>query len=141
MNTFAEVASQFVGKPYKLGKAKVGYDCFSLVYNYLRKRGIDLPTTFKDFTLTNYSAVFINNPDHAKEVMVEFMSTVLEETTNPVGGDILLLCLRGQPSAYFLAIDAGNGQALISTEEQGVTVISLEFYTIKRSWKCQQQSQ
>ena len=142
MNTLAEITSTLVGTKYQLGQLSPdkGLDCFSLVYLYLEHKGYRLPKEYTGIRLDNYSQHFIDKPSYAKSVMESFISSVLEETHKPVAGDILLLNLRADKT-IFLGIHAGNGMVVLCNEKYGVTVASLEYYRIRRAWKCQQQSQ
>lgn len=124
-----------IGAGYKLGTM----DCFTLIVEYLRRRGLSPPDKFKGYSMETYAELYQKEPKFAKELMVSYVDQFLERipaTAHSVPGDIVLVRLRGRTEAIVLAIDGGNGHLVLATEERGVTVIPSRYYTKLRSWKC-----
>lgn len=135
MKPLVELTKDYMGSPYCLGSN----DCFSLIYDYMGKVGVDLPEEWEGLTLLNYAQLFEDDPKEAKDKMIEFVGTVANEI--PVGmafaGDILLLRLKeSSDSLPFLAIHGGQTMCIAASKEYGVRAWSLEFYTIERVWRC-----
>ena len=134
----AQLTADLVGREYKLGKM----DCFRVVYEYLKMRGGDrIPSVYKGYTLDTYIDLYKEDVDKAKDLMIEFISTFLEEISpkKSIGGDILLARFRVKPP--FLGVDAGNGRLLVAIPNIGVTVVLKEYYTLLRGFRCPQQFQ
>ena len=133
----AKISAGYVGQEYDLGQM----DCFLLVYKYLQERGFCKQVKFKGWTLENYANRFVSDPEKAKEIMIEYVGIQLPSIhiNRSVPGDILLLQLKKSNTAPFLAIDGGNANFICATEDQGVTVLPMNFYTTLRAWTCQHQ--
>lgn len=143
MSTFclAELTREYIERPYALGRAG-GLDCFSLIYDYLGRRGTELPTEWRGLTLETYAALFEKDPAEAKRIMVEFVDDLLSEIPVPraFAGDLLLLQLKDSTTLPFLAIHGGQSIAIASSPEFGVRPWDLEHYTIRRAWRCRRRS-
>jgi len=137
MRPLAEITSQIVGKTYQLGKV----DCFSIIIIYLKMIGCKIPKSFKGETLSTYKDLYINEPEKAKALMIEFMQSLLEEIPvhKTFAGDILLLQLNND--LPFFGINGGNGKFISACEIQGVQVLPLQYYKILKVFKCRQQFQ
>lgn len=141
-SSFVSITAQLVGKPYALGNFCNGMDCFNLIYRYLTMRGIPMPTEYNGLTLETYGALFQEDPDEAKRIMVEFIGSILQEIQPGMAfaGDVLLLRLKDSDSQVFLGIHGGGANVICSSCEHGVNPYPLSSYEILRAWKCQQPS-
>lgn len=126
----SEATKDLVGKTYELGKI----DCIQMVYKYLSTM-MELPIEFKGLTLENYKDFFETDPDAAREAMVEFMSSILDEVKllEMLPGDIVVLTYCYCP--VFLGIVLANGRVLICSSE-GVVSAPLGHYKIERIFRC-----
>ena len=60
--TFADFTGQFTNKDYKQGGFDCnGYDCIGLVYDFLTKKGNNIPDSFDGLTKENYYVLFNTN--------------------------------------------------------------------------------
>lgn len=133
------VTRDLVGKPYCLSSPELGFDCFSLVVEYMRKSGVQVPETYKGRSTIDYGAFFSKDPEKAKTMMVEFVAELLEEVPSAFAfaGDILLARTKGSKNytQSFLAIHGGNGHMMVSAIEQGVTLLPIRVYDISRAFR------
>lgn len=125
-----ELTTDFVGKQYILGQM----DCFILIYQYLKKLNISLPNSFNGQTINSYPELYKKNKLEAKIVMIDFISSLLEEIKPQFSkaGDILLLKYRGNE---FLGINLGNGMIMTAVPEFGVTISSRSLYQSLKAWR------
>lgn len=134
----AELTTRLVGQPYALGSQQ-GLDCFSAVVEYLRTRGVEVPADFEGHSTTEYKALFLSDPSEAKRLMVELVSSLLDEIlpSFAFAGDILLARTPGSEtlSQSFLAIHGGNGCMLAATEEKGIYPLPIRVYEIVRAFR------
>ena len=137
----AEITSCYLMRPYALG-SRDGFDCFSLIHDYLGRVGAELPDEFQGQTLQSYASLFDRDSGEAKRVMVEFVASVTDEIEphRAFAGDILLLKLTGSEALPFLAIHAGQNLAIAASCEFGVRPWELGHYTIVRAFRCRRQS-
>ena len=135
---FAIISQKLVGQKYALGEV----DCFSVILKYIDIIGIDRPAEFEGYTEESYRELYETDSEVAKVVMVEYLSSFLEEVQPEKHkvGDILLLCLPSADSLPFLAIRSGNSTIIAASEEKGVSVTPLKHYTILRAFQCHKQS-
>ena len=128
----ATMSASIIGKPFELGCT----DCFMLVINYLRQRGVSLPEEHSGYTLQSYPELYQTNPNYAREVMVSCLDSILSQIpANRVApGDILLIKLKGTSEGFFLAINGGNGNALMVSEIRGVISLPMRVYKILKGW-------
>jgi len=136
--SLASISRKFIGLPYQLGAV----DCFSSILIYLAECGIAVPDEYHGVRREDYAALFQDQPEAAKALMVEFMNSMFP-TIEPgfaFAGDILLLRLQRSDKPPFLAIDGGNGNIIAAAESRGVCVLPLKNYTIERAWRCRQHS-
>jgi len=134
----AKISSRFIGIPYELGRM----DCFMAVVRYLQEKGCAPNINeYQGITLETYAEVFLNDPERAKNIMVQLMDDYFSviESKKAAPGDIALLKLRGNSAPPFLGIIAGNAIIIIATEQDGVTTYPLKHYKILRAWRCQRQ--
>lgn len=139
----AEITRAYVDRPYALGRAcSEGLDCFSFVYDYMARLGMDLPAEWRGLTLQSYADLYQSDPEEAKRIMVEFIGEHAQEIA-PVqafAGDILLLQLTGTSTLPFLAVHGGQTVCLAASPEFGVRPWDLHNYTIERAWRCRKPS-
>lgn len=128
----AKMSALVLGKPFELGCM----DCFMLVIDYLRQRGFQLPEEYNGYTLQSYGDLYLDNPNRAREVMVGCLDVMLKQIPagKVVPGDILLIKLKGTSEGFFLAINGGNGNALLVSESRGVISLPIRFYKILKGW-------
>ncbi len=135
----SEVTSKLVGAKYSLGSMDIsgGLDCFSLILNYLRNSGYNIPDDleFKGYTLKNYAEKYSKDPDIIN-IGYEYLSMLLENVSpsKAVAGDILFARLENNAPSF--GIDGGNGNMLIVSESGGVQIIDKKYYTIEKALKC-----
>jgi len=141
MNTplkLTQLTTQLVGQPYALSDPG-GLDCFSVIMNYLRLRGVNVPDEFKGRSTQDYRDLFLSDPDEAKRLMIEFVSEFMTEIrpTFAFAGDVLLAHTKGDdaPSQYFLGIHGGNGCLISATEQKGVVPIPIRAVDISRAFR------
>ena len=97
---WAKITSKYTGAPYKLGgwSREEGYDSLSVFICMLRDIGLNLPenTGLYGINLTNYTETWQKSKEHAKALIVDFVSTIAKEI--PIHekrtGDILILSLK-----------------------------------------------
>ena len=128
-----------MGKPYCLSSPELGFDCFSLVVEDMKKLGVQVPETYKGRSTINYGGFFNEDPEKAKAMMVEFVAELLEEIPSAFAsaGDILLARTKGSKNytQSFLAIHGGNGHMIVSAEIQGVTLLPIRVYDISQAFR------
>jgi len=139
-NLFA-ITKELINAPYKLGGQSIteGLDCFSLVYRYLIMRGYALPIEYKGLTLETYKDLYDKDRDRATQIMIEFVEEHMEEIPRSMmfAGDVALARVTGEDRGHaFLVIDGGNGNIICATEEYGVTISSVKYYTVERVFRC-----
>lgn len=137
----ARYTSTITGLPYKLGgPADVkGADCFSVVWDYLLYKNINLPNEYEGLTIDTYAQLYRTDPEQAKCIMIRLMKDLLMEIPphSAVAGDILRLeCKLGADVVDFLAIDGGNGRFIMATEKSGVTIWKKRFYNVREAYRC-----
>jgi hypothetical protein len=128
-----------IGAKYLLGSMNItnGLDCFSLIINYLRNIGYDIPIDleFKGYNFKNYAREYDKNPD-VINIGYEYLSTFLKEVVpqKTIAGDILFAKLENNIPSF--GIDSGNGNMIMVSEIGGVQIIEKKYYTIKRALRC-----
>jgi len=137
----SKITAELVGAPYRLGglEQAAGFDCFSLIYQYLIMRGVDLPKQYKGLTLETYKDLYETDPEQATRVMIEFVEEHMEEIPRHrmFAGDVALARVTGEDRGHaFLVIDGGNGNIICATEELGVSITSVKYYKIERVFRC-----
>lgn len=139
MPGLAEISSCLVGRPYALGDAGSGLDCFSLVRQYAVLKGARPADEFQGQRMDTYGALYQQDPAGAKALMLEYLASFTEEIPpgRACAGDILLLNLPDTDTLPFLAIAAGEN-VLAAHPGRGVVLISLQPYRIMRAWRCRQ---
>lgn len=132
-----EDTAHLTNSEYGLGEYREGkFDCFSLVYEYLKRKGVKLPEVFKGITLSTYKDLYLANKKQAQRLMVEFIKEFTTEIPihKTIAGDILLLQLTSDNK--FFAINCGNGNLLTAYTKFGVTINStLKYYKIKKTFR------
>lgn len=128
-----DVTSKIVGRKYELGKC----DCFKVIADYV---GIPSTETYQGLSFENYADEFLKDPT-VIEKAVQYLSERLTEIPHQlsVAGDILYMQYEDRTPSF--AIDAGNGKAVIVSEQRGVHTISKSHYKILRAYQCHKQSQ
>jgi len=129
------ISESLIGRPYCLGGlGSSGLDCFTVVVEYLRKRGVDIPEDerFNGISLNNYREKYIDNKNIINTA-ASYLSKKLIEIlpSKAFAGDILMLERNGQT---FFAIDSGNGNIITANEELGITVFKKDNYEIIKAW-------
>lgn len=134
----AEITSELVGKPYKLG-GKGGFDCAVLILEFAKRIGVPLEDEWEGFTTENYGEFYASNPEQAMDVLRCWVTSIGEEIPahKAFTGDILIADLRrgGRPEAPAVLIHAGQDQALLVTASRGVTFTPLSAYTIRKAYR------
>ena len=119
MNSLLEISKNLVGRSYELGRS----DCFTLVIDYLRLRGVNIPNDveFKGLTFKNYKDAYLENTD-VIDCAVEFLLQYCKEIKlhECLAGDILLL--QNESGTKYLGIDGGNGNVITAVINQDVVV-------------------
>lgn len=135
MKNFVKISQQLVGKKYALGTV----DCFSLILMYFDLVGFEYPDEFNGHTKESYKDLYLEEPDAAKELMVEFIDSVCEtiEPHKAKSGDILLLQVEDIIPA--LGIKGGNSTVIVATEEFGVRVFPTRAFKLLRGWRWHRQ--
>jgi len=134
------ISESLIGKPYCLGgQGSSGFDCFTVIIEYLRKRGIEIPEneSFSGVSLNDYKEKYLDNKDIIN-IAAKYLSKKLIEITPPraFAGDILMLERNGQ---VFFAIDSGNGNIITANEKLGTTVFKKDNYRVIKAWALQPQ--
>lgn len=136
---WASVFSEFIGKPYYLGDitGNLGYDCVSLCYNYLIKRGITISyESWKMPDPLNYKDFYFEDERHA---MKNFES-VLDDTFKICPdkrykiGDICWISSRRKLTDDFInspGIYAGNN-IIVTTPQTGVVAARFNMIDLKK---------
>jgi cell wall-associated NlpC family hydrolase len=130
---------KFMGIKYILGgmDSANGLDCFSLIINYLRNIGYDIPEDleFKGYNFKNYSSKYCKDPDIIN-IGYEYLSTFLKGVIpqKAIAGDILFAKLEDNSPSF--GIDGGNGTMIIVSETGGVQIIGKKYYTILKALRC-----
>ena len=138
-----KATGKLVGVKYVLGSMDTdkGLDCFSLIINYLRNIGYNIPDDleFKGHTLKDYGEKYSEDPNIIN-IACEYLTTILQTVpiTKAVAGDILFACLENNAPSF--GIDGGNGTMVIVSESGGVQIIDKKHYTIKQVLRCRRQS-
>lgn len=132
--SLVKITQKLMEQEYSLGET----DCFSTVYHYLQQTGADVPKEWNGLTISTYAGLYLKDPEGAKEIMTEFLNEHLTpvKISRAFAGDILLCNLRGHPQK-FPAIHGGNGNIICVTEDRGVTLMPLRYYTVERAWRWQ----
>jgi hypothetical protein len=126
------ISRQFIGKKYDLGRC----DCFSIVRDYLRQKGAQLPEEYKGIDVTTgYATLWEQEPDRAKDLMVEFFAeyTTRIPAFKMKAGDILHLQYGNK---HFCGIHGGNGHVIGASPEYGVSLFRIAEYTILGVYRC-----
>lgn len=137
-----KATKELIGAKYGLGSMDQtdGLDCFSLIINYLRNIGYDIPedSKYKGYTSKNYGKEYAKNPDIINRGY-EYLSTILQKIspTKAVAGDILFARLENNLPSF--GIDSGNGSMIIVTEVNGVQIIDKKHYTVEGALGCRKQ--
>jgi len=135
----SKITKILIGAKYSLGSMDIdkGVDCFSLIINYLRNIGYNIPDDlkFKGYTLKNYAQKYNEDPGIIN-IAYEYLATILQNIsiTKAVAGDILFACLENNSPSF--GIDGGNGTMVIVSESGGVQIIDKKNYTIKQVLRC-----
>ena len=134
-NTF-----NLLGKKFKLGSQNLqnGVDCFTLIINYLRNRGFNIPSTetFDGFTFENYGSAYLEDKKKLMQVAIKYLGTKTKkvDASGVTAGDILLIeSFNGNRS---FGIDTGNGFAISISETDGVVSVSKNDFKILGAFRC-----
>lgn len=137
--SISDFTQQCIDKQYCLGDV----DCFALILDYLELSGVEIPDEFYGWTRNNYAEFYKQDPEHAKQIMINFINSILSQV-KPVfakPGDITLFKLKGS-NTVFLAIETANAQIIAVSEERGTSVTPRRYYEALRSWSiCPKQFQ
>jgi len=131
--SLADATATLIGREYTLGSC----DCFSVIIDYLRLMGVELPEKYHGYTLDTYSELFTSAPAKACEIMVNLMDDILQPIVPGLirPGDIMLLHLRGKSGNMFLAINGGNGHALFAVRGHPVSLYPARYYRVLKGWR------
>lgn len=139
---WASVFAEFVGRPYFLGDitGKQGYDCVSLCYNYLLRRGKQIP--YEDWRLDdplNYRDFFIGNEKSAMSIFESVLDNKFEIINDKKYsiGDICWVASRRKLTDDMInspGLYCGN-HIIVTTPQTGVTAARLNMVTIKKVYK------
>jgi len=126
----AELTSQIVGKPYKLGE----WDCLGVVLFFCDNWGISIPENFEGYTKENYIQLFIDNPKRAKEIFFRFIASLGKEVDpkRTMPGDFLIIETNGETG---VCINVGGGNILSALLEKGIDVVSMKTYTVLKAYR------
>jgi len=129
-----EISQKLVGRKYKLGSM----DCFSLILEYMKLVGMEVPKEYNGLTRKTYKKLFEGDHKEAKKIMVQFMEDHFGKRSKYKykTGDVLLLALQGSKEMPFLAIAAGNGNIIAAAEKYGVRVTPIKYYKVRRAFQC-----
>ena len=130
--TIFEFSRKVVGKPYKLCSPD-GYDCLSLVREYLEAQGVEFPAEYAGYSTTQYDFLYIKHPGRAMLLFQSLLDDILKEkkVSEIETGDVLWLkSERGQ----FPGILAGNSSVLVVLDT-GVALAPLHGYEIRKAWR------
>ena len=127
-----ELTQDVIGTPYKLGS----HDCFSLITQYLKKRGFEVPDNliFKGHKLSEYPKDYRADPKKMMGIAVDYIASITTELPPAfaVAGDVLLVRFEDNES---LVIDGGNGTVIAATEDRGTVVLNQHGYNVKRVFR------
>lgn len=132
---FVDRTLQYVGAPYcGQGFSKEeGYDCFSLIVNFLRESGINLPEDYqwKGLTFQSYYDLWKEDKDNAVQVMTKFLEehTKRKLLKDLTVGDILIVT-SNDSNTTFCAIYGGNDKIITADMRLGVLGLPLRHYNI-----------
>jgi hypothetical protein len=134
-----QLSSQVVGKPYKAGGQGLnGMDCFTLILDYLRKLGENIPSDikYKGYTLESYYSAYEKNPD-VLDVGIEFIASKTQKisTSKIIAGDILVI--TNKDGVKSTVIDGGNGNIIAATKRFGVTILNRSHFEVIRAFRWQ----
>ena len=89
----ANVAAEFVDKPFALGNKGKGFDCVNSLIEFYSKLGFDFPRTFGEWTEENYAKGWLRDPGQAKQVLRKFLMTLGREVDKNylLRGDLLII--------------------------------------------------
>lgn len=127
MIPFPELIKPYLGQPYKReGVGDGGWGCVGLCYDILKKLGKNIITEYEGKSITNYK-------EWEDSVLPEEVDTLIKNAIMSVGkeisikevlpGDILMLEIRRHVHP---AIYVGNGNAISSFKNAGVTVFKID---------------
>ena len=122
------------GRPFKLGYAQDGLDCFTLIVEYLKRHGITIPETetIDGVTLRNYKDKYVSDNSTINAAEKYFIRILKEkEPCARMPGDVLLLAYN---ETKFFGIDAGNGNILTANTDRGVKIVPGNPYEVLRAW-------
>jgi hypothetical protein len=136
--TFADFTGQFTNKDYKQGGFDCnGYDCLGLVYDFLTKKGNNIPDSFDGLTKENYYVLFNTNKLAAIKKMFEYFDLFAERINihERMAGDIVMVQKETEDKT-FPAIYVGNGNILACYYDCGVKVLACrEPFKVVRAWR------
>ena len=128
-----------IGKKFQLGSQELdnGVDCFTLIVNYLRNCGIDIPKdeTFKGLTFDSYKNEYLKDKTLLMQTAVEYLKSKTDKITNSqvTAGDILLI--ESHNGNLSFGIDTGNGSALSISESDGVVSLSKNDFKVIEAFR------
>lgn len=124
----AELLRKYVDGSYYLGDKNRGYDCLSVVLQYCRDLGVQLPTEFEGFTEDNYGARW--TAGEGRDMYYKFLSTLGSKIDNinfSAAGDLMIF---EHTDTVMAGIYLGNDQVLLPFE-RGIKVVPFKFYKSK----------
>ena len=123
---------EFFGASYKLcGQSKnEGFDCFSFIYCFYKRCGIDMPDGIDGINATDYKDLWENNEITIQNAMWNYIDTFTDSIpmSKMKFGDIVIIRIENKylyPSIY-----VGNGKIALSELDKGVTVCSLDMFEL-----------
>jgi hypothetical protein len=140
MTNLFNATSKLLNKKFVLGSHKPdeGLDCFTLIINYLRNRGIDITDneSFMGFTFSNYKKEFIENPVKLMAVAFRYIETKAKKIPllQATAGDIIVI--KNSDGSLSFGIDSGNGFAIGISETDGVISLNKKDFEITMVYRC-----
>jgi cell wall-associated NlpC family hydrolase len=124
--SLSTISAKYLDRPFGFGQAETNViDCLGLCHAVLTDMGKTVPREFKGFSLDrpeDYQALMQQTPEEAYRTLIEMAGSIGEEI-NPaykMAGDALII---GTQEKCFAAIYLGNGHAISSFTDIGVSVI------------------
>jgi hypothetical protein len=131
---FATKSLEYIGAQYCAhGFSKdEGYDCFSLVINFLRENGFDLPEDYewKGLSFQTYYYLWLEDKDAAIQKMAEFLDAHTDKIKfkDVRIGDIFIVV--NKEDERFCGVYGGNDKIITALYDRGVVAISLRHFEI-----------
>ena len=127
-----EIIRKYTGAPYKLGGSSIeeGYDCFSLVLTLGEEFGVTIPDAFKGQTMETYGELWLNEPEKAKQVMLDLFGELCEEKSigNAFALDVLIL---EDSEGMSVGVHAGGGLLITVFTDRGVQLTNINNFKVK----------